>query len=120
MPLNKSAVQRQRTQHRNIPLTQGMCRFPWSPIDALIKLAIRCRLFHQVSILPDLTAVAKDRTTTPHSGGRRRAMRGGSDSTPACSRMWRISTLGIMKAMMRICPPHSGHKGGNTSVPTRS
>ena len=28
-------------------------------------------------------------------------------------RMWRISALWVMKAMMRICPPHMGHSSGN-------
>lgn len=48
-----------------------------------------------------------------HSGGPRAGvMCGGSESAPMCSSICRISTLWVMNAMMRICPPHMGHSSG--------
>ena len=43
-------------------------------------------------------------------------MRGGSESAPMWSRMCRMSALCVMNAMMRICPPHSGHKRGKLNI----
>ena len=39
----------------------------------------------------------------------------GGELHPMWFRMWRISALWVMKAMMRICPPHMGHNSGNAS-----
>jgi len=96
--------------------------FPYQlnlPADALIELKVRRHLGRFIPIwlnVGTLDTIAPCASHASRRGGPRAGlMRGGSESTPMCSSMWRKSALCVMKAMMRICPPHRGHNKGNTS-----
>ena len=95
-----------------LPRSDGYRRFTGSPIDALvylvglscqipIRLALRTIIHRRVAALPQRWPACR--------GDVRGRLH------PMWFRMWRISALWVMKAMMRICPPHMGHSSGNAS-----
>lgn len=98
-----------------LPRSDGYRRFTGSPIDALvylvglscqipIRLALRTIIHRRVAALPQRWPACRGDVR-------------GADSTPMWFRMWRISALWVMKAMMRICPPHMGHSVSDQPCP---
>jgi hypothetical protein len=94
------------------------CCFP-SPTDALIDLKLRCQLSCFVPVwhwLHTLTALRI--ACVPQRRPAWGVMCGGCVCALMCSSICRMSALKVMKALMRICPPHRGHaKGNNSSEP---
>ena len=95
-----------------LPRSDGYRRFTGSPIDALVYLVgLSCQIPTGSPCAPSSTGASQP----SHSGGPRAGVMCGGRLHPDVVQDGRISALWVMKAMMRICPPHMGHSSGNAS-----